>query len=425
MKKLFTFLGVVFLLIITAITVYYFVNNESLPQGRKGKEADELAQKMLIAINHENFKNTEILEWTFRENHSYKWYKQENIVEVSWDKNKVILNIKKPEKSIVFIDNQKVENQNLVQKATDFFNNDSFWVVAPHKIFDNGTERSIVNYEGNEALLVTYTSGGSTPGDSYLWILNENYFPTSFKMWVKIIPIGGVSATWNDWKNTDAGIKIPTKHQLSILGLEIEINNGIAYNEKANKLANNILKAINHESYQKTTFLEWSFREKRFFKWNKKQHIVDVSWDSIRVNLHPNKIEKSTVFIHGNLQKDADEILVKRAEAIFNNDSFWLVAPHKLFDKGTIRTIKKVDGKDALHIKYTSGGSTPGDSYTWILDENFIPKSFKMYVPSMNMEGLETTWDDWITTESGTLLPKNHLVAGKTILSMGNVKGYN
>ena len=57
MKKLFKFLGVVLLLMIAAITVYYFVNNESLPQGKKGKEADELAQKMLIAINHENFKN--------------------------------------------------------------------------------------------------------------------------------------------------------------------------------------------------------------------------------------------------------------------------------------------------------------------------------------------------------------------------------
>jgi hypothetical protein len=425
MKKLFKFLGVVLLLMIAAITVYYFVNNESLPQGKKGKEADELAQKMLIAINHENFKNTEILEWTFTGNHSYKWYKQENIVEVSWDKNKVILHLKNPKKSTVFVDNQKVENQKLVQKATDFFNNDSFWLIAPHKIFDAGTERSIVKHEGKEALLVTYKSGGSTPGDSYLWILDKNYVPTAFKMWVKIIPIGGVHATWKDWKNTDAGIKIPIKHQLSILGLEIEINNGKAYNEKANELANNILKAINHGSYQKTTYLEWSFREKRFFKWNKKQHIVDVSWDSIRVNLHPNHIEKSTVFIHENLQKITDEKLVKKAEAIFNNDSFWLVAPHKLFDNGTIRTIKKVDGKDALHVKYTSGGSTPGDSYTWILDENLIPKSFKMYVPSMNMEGLEATWEDWITTESGTLLPKNHLVAGKTILSMGNVKGYN
>jgi hypothetical protein len=41
------------------------------------------------------------------------------------------------------------------------------------------------------------------------------------------------------------------------------------------------------------------------------------------------------------------------------------------------------------------------------------------------MVGLEATWEDWIATDSGTLLPKNHVVAGKTPLAMGIVKGYN
>ncbi|WP_445748409.1 hypothetical protein [Polaribacter sp.] len=425
MKKLFKFLGIVLLLIIALITVYFFVNNESLPQGKKGKEADALAIKMFNAINHEAFENTEVIEWSFRNEHFYRWRKSIGLVEIKWNENKVHFNTITPSNSTVFVNDKKVNNPDLLKKAINFFNNDSFWLIAPYKIFDSGTERSIVKHEGKDALLITYTSGGTTPGDSYLWILDENYFPTSYKMWTSIIPIGGVAATWSDWKKTESGIQLPTKHTLSLFGMEINMGDVKAYNEGANILANKILKAINHEAYQKTNFIEWSFREKRFFKWDKKQHIVDVSWDSIRVNLHPNNIEKSTVFIHESLQKDADETLVKRAEAIFNNDSFWLVAPHKLFDNGTVRTIKKVDGKNALHVKYTSGGSTPGDSYTWILDENFIPKSFKMYVPSMNMEGLDATWEDWITTESGTLLPKNHLVAGKTILSMGNVKGYN
>jgi hypothetical protein len=425
MKKLFKFIGIILLLIIGATAIYYFVNNESLPKGEKGEKADFLAQKMLVAIDHENFKNAEILEWNFRGNHFYKWHKKEHIVEVSWDENKVILNLKKPQKSKVSIENQLIENQEMIQKATDFFNNDSFWFIAPHKIFDKGTERSIVNYEGKDALLITYSSGGTTPGDSYLWILDENFMPIAYKMWVKILPIGGVSATWNDWEKTEAGFKIPTKHTLSLFGLEIKIGDGKAYNKKANELADKILEAINHKAYQNTQFLEWSFREKRFYKWDKKKHIVDVSWDSIRVNLHPNTIEKSTVYFHEKIQQNPDEKVIQRAVNIFNNDSFWLVAPHKLYDNGVIRTIQKIENKDALHVKYTTGGSTPGDSYTWILDENYIPKSFKMYVPSMKMEGLDATWEDWITTESGTLLPKNHLVAGKTILSMGTVKGYN
>ena len=425
MKKLFTFTGAILLLLIAAVGSYYFTNNESLPQGKKGKEADALAIKMFNAINHEAFENTEVLEWSFRNEHFYRWRKSIGLVEIKWDVNKVLYDTKTPNTSTVFVNDKKVNNPELLKKAIAFFNNDSFWLVAPYKIFDSGTERSIVKHDGKDALLITYTSGGSTPGDSYLWILDENYFPTSYKMWTSIIPIGGVSATWADWKNTESGIKLPTKHTLSLFGMKIIMGDVKAYNEEANILANKILKAINHEAYQKTKFIEWSFREKRFFKWDKKQHIIDVSWDSIRVNLQPNNMEKSTVFIHENLQKNVDKTILEKAEAIFNNDSFWLVAPHKLYDNGTIRTIKKIDGKDALHIKYTSGGSTPGDSYTWILDENFIPKSYKMYVPSMNMEGLDATWEDWITTESGALLPKNHLVVGKTILSMGNVKGYN
>lgn len=48
-----------------------------------------------------------------------------------------------------------------------------------------------------------------------------------------------------------------------------------------------------------------------------------------------------------------------------------------------------------------------------------------MNVPSMKMEEVPATWDDWITTESGTLLPTNHTFSSGRNLSMGNVKAYN
>jgi len=268
MKKLFTFTGAILLLLIAAVGSYYFTNNESLPQGKKGKEADALAIKMFNAINHEAFENTEVLEWSFRNEHFYRWRKSIGLVEIKWDVNKVLYDTKTPNTSTVFVNDKKVNNPELLKKAIAFFNNDSFWLVAPYKIFDSGTERSIVKHDGKDALLITYTSGGSTPGDSYLWILDENYFPTSYKMWTSIIPIGGVSATWADWKNTESGIKLPTKHTLSLFGMKINMGDVKAYNEGANILANKILKAINHEAYQKTKFIEWSFREKRFFKWD-------------------------------------------------------------------------------------------------------------------------------------------------------------
>ncbi|MFY0604980.1 MAG: hypothetical protein JXQ93_13695 [Flavobacteriaceae bacterium] len=417
MKKFLKILGSIIAILILVVAVYYFANNESLPKGVEGKEADMLAMKMLSAMNNDSFKTTEILEWSFRGSHFYKWKKQEGKVEVTWENYKVILDLNDHSKSIG-------DTSELIQTALDYFNNDSFWLVAPYKVFDDGTKRSIVKHEEKDALMVTYTSGGSTPGDSYLWILDSNFVPTSYKMWTQIIPIGGVSATWDNLSVMDSGVKLPSKHTLSIFGMELELGNVKAYNPNADALAQKILTAVKHENYKKTRYLEWSFGGRRSYKWDKKEHIVEVLWKDVKVILHPNNLEKSSAFLKG-VETKNKQGLVKRAWDVFNNDSFWLVAPHKLFEDGIIRSIVKENGKDALNVKYTTGGSTPGDSYTWILDSTYVPKSYKMYVPSMKMVGTPATWEDWTTTESGTLLPKNHTFSSGGKLSMGDVKGYN
>ncbi len=424
MKKFFKVIGILLLLIIGVLTFLYFKYDEALPTGKQGEEADALANKMLVALKHEAYQNTEILEWSFRGKHFYTWYKQENKVTVAWNDNKVILNTKNPNKSEVFVNGQKSEDTSLIKKAEQYFNNDSFWLVAPHKVFDPGVERRLVKHEDKDALLVTYTSGGTTPGDSYLWILNDDGFPTHYKMWTQIIPIGGLGASWSDWTETNTSIPLPTTHKLDGIGLQISMGNPKASNPKSDELANKILKAIKHDAYKTTNTLEWSFGGRRTYKWNKKEHIAEVTWDSTKVVLHPNAIEKSTIYFNGKLTNATDETIIKKAESYFNNDSFWLVAPHKLFEPGIIRTVKEVDGKEALLVKYTTGGTTPGDSYLWILDEDYIPTSYKMYVPSMKMEGVLATWEDWITTESGTLLPKMHRFGKNGELSMGEVKGY-
>jgi len=428
MKKFLKFIGILLLLLILAIGGYYFANNEPLPEGKKGKKADALAIKMLNAINNDAFKKTEILEWSFRGKTHYRWIKRENIVVIELGGDKVHLFLNQPEKNMLFDKRGSIvknPNPEIFKKAQDNFNNDSFWLIAPFKIFDSGTERRIVNYNGKDALLITYTSGGTTPGDSYLWILDDNYFPISFKMWTSIIPIGGVSATWSDWKSTKTGIKLPTKHKLSLFGMKLDMGEVKTENSKANILANNVLKAIKHEKYKKTRYLEWSFGGKRHFKWDKEKHIADISWDTISVNLHTRNKENSTVYFNNKKQKIVDSSIVEKAWDIFNNDSFWLVAPHKLFDDGTIRSIQKVDDKESLLVKYTTGGTTPGDSYLWVLDSNSIPKSFKMYVPSMKLNGISATWEDWKLTESGTLLPLKHTFPSGNTLNMGDVKAYN
>ena len=417
MKKILKIIGLLITVTMVAIILYCFAKNESLPSGTPGKEADELAEKMMLSINKKAFDNTEILKWSFRGKHHYEWKKQEGLVNVSWENASVTVNLNDYSKSIG-------ESPKLIETAIKFFNNDSFWLIAPYKVFDQGVERSIVKIDGKDALLVKYTSGGTTPGDSYLWILDENYTPVYFKMWTQIIPIGGISATWNDLITTDSGIKLPKSHTLSIFGYKINMGEVKAYNPNADILAHNILKAIKHNAYKNTRYIDWSFKGKRFYKWDKKKHIVDVKWNDARVLLHPNDLTKSTVYLNDK-EVSFNDNLVKRALRFFNNDSFWLVAPHKLFEPGIYRSIRMVDGKEALHVKYSRGGTTPGDSYVWILDENYLPTNYQMYVQKIKKLGTTVTWEDWTLTESGTLLPKNHIYLSGKIINMGEVKGYN
>lgn len=203
----------------------YFKYDEGLPTGTKGAPAEQLASKMLNALDHEAYKNTNYLEWTFKQRHHFKWNKAENTCEVYWKDYKVALNLKTPSKSVAFQNEQKVEGNDaheLIKKALSYFNNDSFWLVAPYKVFDFGTERSVVTLEdGSEALLVTNKSGGTTPGDSYLWHLDASGKPESFQMWVDILPIGGLEASWSDWTTTASGANLPTFHKFLVFGIEI------------------------------------------------------------------------------------------------------------------------------------------------------------------------------------------------------------
>ena len=94
--------------------------------------------------------------------------------------------------------------------------------MAPFKVFDEGVSRQIVDTPEGQNLLVSYASGGVTPGDSYLWQIGEDGKPVSYKMWVKIIPIGGVKATWENWIETQKGLFLAQNHKLGSLSLEME-----------------------------------------------------------------------------------------------------------------------------------------------------------------------------------------------------------
>ncbi|MEO9501339.1 MAG: hypothetical protein ABJN73_13140 [Nonlabens ulvanivorans] len=216
-------LGILALLLVVFI-VLKIVFNDDVPQGEKGAAADELGYAILESINNKDFTQVKEIHWTFRGVNKYVWKVQQNAVDVYWEDYKVAYATQYPQISFAWKGDQKLSGKELedaIAYASKNFNNDSFWVVAPYKIFDIGTERELIEEDGKRKLLVRYKSGGSTPGDVYLWEVDENNVPIAFKMWVSIIPFDGIEAKWSDWKMTDGGFPLPTTR--SLYGIEIPV----------------------------------------------------------------------------------------------------------------------------------------------------------------------------------------------------------
>jgi hypothetical protein len=229
MKTFFKIFAYCIIGIIACLTVGYFALNEKMPTGEKGEKAEALAQKMLQAVNKTAWDSTQIISWTHKSTHHYLWDKKRNLAQVQWDTYKVLLNANNI--SGIVSQNEQIikdptEANKILQKTYKMFINDAFWLNPIVKIYDNGVERKLVKRNnGEEALLVTYASGGVTPGDSYLWLSDTNGVPTAWKIWAKILPIGGVEFSWSDWQTLGTGAKVATMHQSKPFSLQLPVTN--------------------------------------------------------------------------------------------------------------------------------------------------------------------------------------------------------
>jgi uncharacterized protein YpmB len=238
MKKIFKIIAATILILVLSIVVFLYFKSTPLPTGEKGIKAEALTNKIQAAINQKAWDTTAAVSFSFRGNHHYLWDKKRNLVQVEWNDTKVLYQTQTVEgvaykNDIKLSDSQKAE---AIKKANDYFNNDSFWLIAPFKLRDAGTTRSIVMQDNQEALMITYASGGSTPGDSYVWLVDQSYMPKAWRMWVGIIPVGGLETSWEDWKTFPNNLKIATSHK-GLLDLKLEnvtigqsieeINNGV------------------------------------------------------------------------------------------------------------------------------------------------------------------------------------------------------
>ncbi len=215
MKRWLVRILVVLIGLLGALLVAGWLANEKRPAGTPSAEADALAHRVEAAVDKAAWDRTGAVRWSFGDRDTHLWDRVRNLDRVSWGDNEVQIDLAS-KKGLAMKAGKKLEGaeaDKLLESAYGRWANDSFWLNPLAKLFDEGTSRALVPLkDGGQGLLVSYASGGVTPGDAYLWKLGRDDLPTSWKLWVGILPIGGLEVTWENWITLSTGAKIATRH---------------------------------------------------------------------------------------------------------------------------------------------------------------------------------------------------------------------
>lgn len=188
------------------------------------RSADAIAHRMQDAVDTAAWERTGAVRWTFFGGRHHLWDRARDYERVRFDHFEVQLDLG-ARRGLAWRDGARVpdpEAAALVDRAHGYWTNDSFWLNPVAKVFDGGTVRTLARTsDGREGLLVTYTTGGRTPGDRYLWLLSSDFRPRSWRMWVSILPVGGAEVSWEDWRPLATGAWIAHRHRTLVLDLRL------------------------------------------------------------------------------------------------------------------------------------------------------------------------------------------------------------
>jgi hypothetical protein len=216
MMRAFQILAAILLLGLVGVALVMYSMSDERPSGETGPAADALARSMETAVNKDAWDRTGAVRWSFFEQHHYVWDRKRDLVELRWGESRALLRTGDQSGRVWKdgVEQSEADTTEALRTAYSYWVNDSFWLNPVVKFFDPGVERAIVELEdGRDGLLVSYTSGGVTPGDAYLWIPGPDGMPAAWRMWVQIIPVGGIETTWEGWTELSTGAKVSTEHE--------------------------------------------------------------------------------------------------------------------------------------------------------------------------------------------------------------------
>jgi hypothetical protein len=141
----------------------------------------------------------------------------------------------------VFVNGMSVEGEpreGHLQNAYERFVNDTFWLLAPWKVFDPGVHRA---YDGEkpcpeggvcDVLKLSFDGVGPTPRDVYwLWITREGRRMVQWKYVPNGVSEEPTTAAWKDWRSFN-GILLSLDKPISGQPVAIRFENVIVASER-------------------------------------------------------------------------------------------------------------------------------------------------------------------------------------------------
>jgi hypothetical protein len=187
--------------------------------------------------------------------------------------------------------------------------------------------------------------------------------------------------------------------------------------DKGQQLATDLWKASGGENWSKVKEVHFTFIVESDGKpvanvqhvWNVSANTDEVKWKDKQGNDH-----QATA----NLVTPASDGDGKTAYARWVNDSYWLLAPLKIRDRGVkveAGGAKELKGAtyETLRLSFEQVGMTPTDQYILYLDPKTKLVHAWDYIPKTG-EGLQATWEKYQTV-GGLNLATEHNFSGKTI----------
>lgn len=233
-RFLFRFLrasGIGLLVIVIIGAIVFFIVDKPLPEGRGGTEAERLSEKMLTAVNIQAWDTLHYLSWSsMRSGCRYVWDRKLDWVYAKLPGQESFIDTKSGKGIVRDETGRDMVGDRLTKAlaaATHGFWNDSFWLLAFTKVNDDGCSRKVVDLEdGEKGLLVTYSTGGTTPGDSYLWELEQSGRPKAWRIWTQALPVGGIRFTWENWKSLPGGAMYARDHKIFSFSIKQDLVSG-------------------------------------------------------------------------------------------------------------------------------------------------------------------------------------------------------